>query len=83
MKRGIDVWKGQGDIQWAKVKTDGIDMSLAMYLDENKTQPICFIKSFQLDEKLKLDYDVFSTSYFSTSDTPQIEKQKIYCRTTF
>lgn len=24
-----------------------------MYLDENKTKPICFIKSFQLDEKLK------------------------------
>ena len=30
-----------------------------------------------LNSALKLDYDVFSTSYFSTSDTPQIEKQKI------
>lgn len=28
MKRGIDVWKGQGDIQWAKVKADGIDFAM-------------------------------------------------------
>lgn len=28
MKRGIDVWKGQGDIQWAKVKADGIDFAI-------------------------------------------------------
>ena len=30
-----------------------------------------------LNSALKLDYTVFSTSYFSTSDTPQIENQKI------
>lgn len=28
MKRGIDVWKGQGDIQWAKVKADGIEFAM-------------------------------------------------------
>lgn len=28
MMRGIDVWKGQGDIQWAKVKADGIDFAM-------------------------------------------------------
>ena len=30
-----------------------------------------------LKSALKLDYDVFSTSYFSTSDTPLIKNQKI------
>lgn len=30
-----------------------------------------------LNSALKLDYDVFSTSYFSTSDTPKIENQII------
>ena len=30
-----------------------------------------------LNSALKLDYDVYSTSYFSTSDTPTIENQKI------
>ena len=30
-----------------------------------------------LNSALKLDYDVFSTSYFSTSDTPLIKNQKI------
>ena len=30
-----------------------------------------------LNSALKLDYDIFSTSYFSTSDTPTIENQKI------
>lgn len=30
-----------------------------------------------LNSALKLDYEIFSTSYFSTSDTPTIEKQKI------
>ena len=30
-----------------------------------------------LNSALKLDYEVFSTSYFSTSDTPQIKNQKI------
>ena len=30
-----------------------------------------------LNSALKLDYEIFSTSYFSTSDTPQIENQKI------
>ena len=30
-----------------------------------------------LNSALKLDYDVYSTSYFSTSDTPQIKNQKI------
>ena len=30
-----------------------------------------------LNSALKLNYDVFSTSYFSTSDTPQIKNQKI------
>ena len=28
MKRGIDVWKGQGDIQWEKVKAGGIDFAM-------------------------------------------------------
>ena len=28
MKRGIDVWKGQGDINWAKVKAAGIDFAM-------------------------------------------------------
>ena len=30
-----------------------------------------------LNSALKLNYDVYSTSYFSTSDTPQIKNQKI------
>ena len=30
-----------------------------------------------LNSALKLDYDIYSTSYFSTSDTPTIENQKI------
>ncbi|WP_407410543.1 ATP-grasp domain-containing protein [Methanobrevibacter sp.] len=30
-----------------------------------------------LNSALKLDFEVYSTSYFSTSDTPQIENQKI------
>jgi hypothetical protein len=30
-----------------------------------------------LNSALKLNYDIFSTSYFSTSDTPQITNQKI------
>ena len=30
-----------------------------------------------LNSALKLDYDVYSTSYFSTSDTPAIKNQKI------
>ncbi|SDA50413.1 ATP-grasp domain-containing protein [Methanobrevibacter millerae] len=30
-----------------------------------------------LKSALKLDYDIYSTSYFSTSDTPQIKNQKI------
>ena len=30
-----------------------------------------------LNSALKLDYDVYSTSYFSTSDTPVIKNQKI------
>ena len=30
-----------------------------------------------LNSALKLDYDIYSASYFSTSDTPVIEKQKI------
>ena len=30
-----------------------------------------------LNSALKLDYDIFSTSYFSTSDTPTIKNQKI------
>ena len=30
-----------------------------------------------LNSALKLDYDVYSTSYFSTSDTPSIKNQKI------
>ena len=30
-----------------------------------------------LNSALKLNFDVYSTSYFSTSDTPQIRKQKI------
>jgi hypothetical protein len=30
-----------------------------------------------LNSALKLDYEIFSTSYFSTSDTPQIRNQKI------
>ena len=30
-----------------------------------------------LNSALKLNYDIYSTSYFSTSDTPQIKKQKI------
>ena len=30
-----------------------------------------------LNSALKLDYEIFSTSYFSTSDTPQIKNQKI------
>lgn len=30
-----------------------------------------------LNSALKLDYDIYSTSYFSTSDAPQIENQKI------
>ena len=30
-----------------------------------------------LNSALKLDYDVYSTSYFSTSDTPIIKNQKI------
>ena len=30
-----------------------------------------------LNSALKLDYDIYSTSYFSTSDTPQIDNQKI------
>ncbi|WP_292798328.1 ATP-grasp domain-containing protein [Methanobrevibacter sp.] len=30
-----------------------------------------------LNSALKLDYELYSTSYFSTSDTPQIENQKI------
>ena len=30
-----------------------------------------------LKSALKLDYEVFSTSYFSTSDTPAIKNQKI------
>ena len=30
-----------------------------------------------LNSALKLDYEIFSTSYFSTSDTPTIENQKI------
>ncbi|MCR5025942.1 MAG: ATP-grasp domain-containing protein [Methanobrevibacter sp.] len=30
-----------------------------------------------LNSALKLDYDIFSTSYFSTSDTPQLTNQKI------
>ena len=30
-----------------------------------------------LNSALKLDYDIYSTSYFSTSDTPQIKNQKI------
>ena len=30
-----------------------------------------------LNSALQLNYDVYSSSYFSTSDTPQIENQKI------
>nr|WP_294998129.1 ATP-grasp domain-containing protein [uncultured Methanobrevibacter sp.] len=30
-----------------------------------------------LNSALKLDYDIYSASYFSTSDTPQIKNQKI------
>lgn len=30
-----------------------------------------------LNSALKLDYDIYSTSYFSTADTPQIKNQKI------
>ena len=30
-----------------------------------------------LNSALKLDFDIYSTSYFSTSDTPQINNQKI------
>ena len=30
-----------------------------------------------LNSALELDYEIFSTSYFSTSDTPQIKNQKI------
>ena len=30
-----------------------------------------------LNSALKLDYEIFSTSYFSSSDTPQIKNQKI------
>ena len=30
-----------------------------------------------LNSALKLDYDIYSTSYFSTSDTPIIENQKV------
>ena len=30
-----------------------------------------------LNSALKLDYEIFSTSYFSTSDTSQIKNQKI------
>ena len=30
-----------------------------------------------LNSALKLDYDIYSTSYFSTSDTPAIKNQKI------
>ena len=30
-----------------------------------------------LNSALKLNFDIYSTSYFSTSDTPQIENQKI------
>ena len=30
-----------------------------------------------LNSALKLDYDIYSTSYFSTSDTPSIKNQKI------
>ena len=30
-----------------------------------------------LNSALKLDYDIYSTSYFSTSDTPTIKNQKI------
>ena len=30
-----------------------------------------------LNSALKLDYEIYSTSYFSTTDTPQIENQKI------
>lgn len=33
-----------------------------------------------LNSALKLNYDVYSTSYFSTSDTPQIKNQKIILR---
>ena len=33
-----------------------------------------------LNSALKLDYDVYSTSYFSTSDTPSIKNQKIILR---
>lgn len=28
MRRGIDVWKGQGDINWAKVRAAGIDFAM-------------------------------------------------------
>ena len=30
-----------------------------------------------LNSALKLDYNIFSASYFSTSDTPTIKNQKI------
>ena len=30
-----------------------------------------------LNSALKLDYEIYSTSYFSTSDTPTIKNQKI------
>ena len=30
-----------------------------------------------LNSALKLNYNIFSTSYFSTSDTPKIKNQKI------
>ena len=36
-----------------------------------------------LNSALKLDYDIYSTSYFSTSDTPSIQNQKIILKESY
>ena len=69
MKKGIDVSRWQGTIDWAKVKKAGIDFAILRCGyggDDEDQDDTCFVKNANACEKVKMPYGVYLYSYAKT-----------------
>lgn len=79
MKKGIDVSKWQGDIEWEKVKNDGIEFAIIRigYGKYDNQKDSCFERNYKGAKKVGIKVGVYHYSYAISVDEAKIEAAQV------
>lgn len=77
MKKGIDVAKWQGNIEWEDVKEDGVEFAILKIINKANNVERSFERNYRNASENNLPLGVYNYSYASTVERARIDARKV------